>query len=1011
MSNTDRRKHIHRNPVRLFFSAAPWAASCYMASYLVVGTVLFAVVLAVTLVSAVSSILVVGLPLLVGAAGIVRGSAGIERWRARLVAPAVPAEYRPVLGTGVLAQLRTRWSDPATWRDLGYLLLLYVPLLVLDTVVLVVWLALLGLVTLPLWFWSVPYVWDSGATAHGVPVGYVPNGPHTSFGPDGFGVWVGDLPTALTVAGVSLVLAVLVAPVVTAAARLHARAAHSLLAPAVDPLAEAKQVLVDRGPISFPEGVAFDSRAPRIESVSSGAPEEPEKKGGQGMTVRIAKWSAHHPWRAIVGWIVLVVVCVAGGSFAGTNSATSADYRVGESGRAQEIIASSDLAEPATERILISPRSASPDVSAAKAAAQDVVRRMRTLPVVSAVTGPDRSPDGSTLRVTVKMKGNERESVSKVGALLEQTTATQQQYPDLRIGQTGYASINKGLNAQRSSDLLLAEKITLPVTLVILLVVFGAVVAAGVPVLLALSSIIASFGLSAVVSHLVPDVGVGKAMILLMGMAVGVDYSLFYIKRVREERERGGERISHTAAVEIAAATAGRAIVTSGIAVLVSLAGLYLADDIIFSSLATCSIVVVLIAVISSLTVLPALLAKLGRRLDRPRVPLVWRLTSRRGSGRVWSAMLRPAIHRPVPTLAISSLLMLALAAPALYMNLGTPGKESFSREIPAIQTYDRHVEVFPTERTSHTLAVRAQPRRADEVTGALRQLRTALEADPLYAGNTAITTETSTDGSVHTFEVATTYRASSPEAERSLVRLRDEYVPDALGRLSGVEHAVTGDVATGLDYAEHQAQRLPQVVAFVFALTFVMLLIAFRSVVIALLGIVLNLMSAAAALGSLTVVFQYDWAEGLLGFTSTGFIGSRVPLFLFVILFGLSMDYQIFVVSRIREAALRGKSTREAVYEGITSSAGVVTSAAVVMVSVFTAYIFLHLLEMKQMGFGLAVAILLDAFVIRIMILPSIMVLLKRANWWPSGAVRRAQEASADRDSTARTQQIEPIG
>jgi RND superfamily putative drug exporter len=276
-------------------------------------------------------------------------------------------------------------------------------------------------------------------------------------------------------------------------------------------------------------------------------------------------------------------------------------------------------------------------------------------------------------------------------------------------------------------------------------------------------------------------------------------------------------------------------------------------------------------------------------------------------------------------------------------------------------------------------------------VGGALRALATRAKNDPDLAGTADL--RTSLDGRISLLELAVPHYVSTPQAQRSLHRIRADYLPSTVGRLSGVEAAVSGDVARYADYPEHQKQKLPLIIGTLLLATFAMTAWAFRSVVLGLVGIVLNLLSAGASLGLLVLVFQHTWAESLLGFTSTGSIGSRVPLLLFVILFGLSMDYQVFVISRIREAALRGVPTRQAVLDGIAASAGVVTSAAFVMVTVFASFIGLHIIEMKQMGFALAVAVLLDAVVIRILILPALMLLLGEWNWWPSRGMDRARE------------------
>ncbi|MFF3664314.1 MMPL family transporter [Microtetraspora malaysiensis] len=699
------------------------------------------------------------------------------------------------------------------------------------------------------------------------------------------------------------------------------------------------------------------------------------------LTVRVAGWSAAHPWRAIIGWFLLVALCLGAGAAVGTRSASTEDYRVGEAGRAEAMAAAGDLQRRPVEYITVRARSGPLDVAASRAVVKDLTARMTALPEVAHVDPPVRSPDGSVLRVDVTMKGEELDARKHVDALLDQTSQVQKEHPNLVVEETGSPSISKGVDKQRGDDLALSEAITLPITLVTLLLVFGSVVMAGVPLLLALSSIAAAMGLGMMVSHIVPDAGVGNNVILLIGMAVGVDYTLFYLKREREERARAGGRLSPEAVVEIAAATSGHAVVVSGLAVIISTATLYLAGDIVFASLATGTIVVVLVAMISSLTVLPALLVKIGGRAARRRRPVA---PKRAGTSRVWSALLRPAITHPAITLCLSVLVMVALALPALGMQLRVLNKDSHSREIPALQVYDRQTAAFPELLVQHQVVVRSEPGQAAEVARALRDLAQRAQADPLFAKHAKA--RESADGRVSVLELSTPFRLSSPKARESLDRLRDDYLPATVSRLPGVEAAVTGDVARDADYLANQDAKLPLVVGFLLLATFVMSVVMFRSLVLGLVGIALNLLSAAGAFGLLVVFFQHGLASVLFGFdpSATSAIGSRVPLFLFVILFGLSMDYQVFVVSRIREAVMRGVPTRQAVVDGIGTSAGVVTSAAVVMVTVFAAFVFLHLAEMKQIGFSLATAVLLDAFVIRVLILPSAMTLLGRAVWWP---------------------------
>jgi RND superfamily putative drug exporter len=718
--------------------------------------------------------------------------------------------------------------------------------------------------------------------------------------------------------------------------------------------------------------------------------------GRRPVTVRVARWSAEHPWRAIALWVVFVAVCFVGGNAAGLQEATAEDMSVGESGRSSVLIEHGKFAdEPAVDNVLITARAGTLDQKAATAAASDAAAKLRTVPGVAEVGAPIPARDGSALLVPITMSGDPQTASDRVEPLRAATAQVQSAHPALRVEQVGGPSIGKALDDTLGADFERAELLSLPVTLLILIIAFGALIAAGVPVLLALSSVAAAIGLSTLASHLVPANDSTSSVILLIGMAVGIDYSLFYVRREREERARGR---GHVDAVEIAAETSGHAVVVSGTAVIIAMSGLFLAGDAIFSSLAVGSILVVAVAVIGSLTVLPALLAKLGRWVDRPRVPLLWRLTARRTGpdglprpGRFWPLVLRPALRHPATTLAVSVGVLLALAAPALGMKLKFPGTEDLPRTTAAMQAYDRLAAAYPSNGTNHLVAVEAPAERAAEVKAALTRLVQSTAGDRLFAPpeQDGPDIKVSTDRRVSLLSLATPFSSRSAEAEQSLHRLRDVLVPAALGEVSGATYAVGGGVAESEDYAAHVWHKLPIVVLFVLALTFLVMAWTFRSVVVALTSILLNLLSAAAAYGLLVLVFQHTWAEGLLGFTSMGAIVTWLPLFLFVVLFGLSMDYHVFVVSRIREAVLRGVPNRQAVADGITGSAGVVSSAAIVMVAVFSIFATLSTIDMKQLGVGLAAAILLDATIIRAVVLPSLMTLLGPANWWAPRVLR----------------------
>ncbi|GAB2567349.1 membrane protein [Paractinoplanes abujensis] len=701
--------------------------------------------------------------------------------------------------------------------------------------------------------------------------------------------------------------------------------------------------------------------------------------GKRPVTVRMARWSAEHPWRAIALWVVFVAVCFMGGNAAGMKEATAQDDAIGEAGRAYVMIDKGGFAdEPAVDNVLITARTGKLDTTAANKAAADATTKLRTVTGVAEVGRPIPANDGSALLVPITMSGDPETAADRVEPLRTATAEVQQAHPGLRIEQVGGPSIGKALDDTLGADFKRAEILSLPVTLAILILVFGALIAAGVPVLLALSSVAAAMGLSTLASHLVPSTDTTSSVILLIGMAVGVDYSLFYVRREREERAKGR---GHVDAVEIAAETSGHAVVVSGTAVIIAMAGLFLAGDSTFSSLAVGSILVVAVAVLGSLTVLPAILAKLGRWVDRPRVPFVWRLTAR-NDGSLWRRVLYPALRWPAATLIVSVLALLALAAPALGMNLKFPGTEDLPRTTPAMQAYDRLTAAYPSNGTSHLIAVTGP---ASTVQPALEKLARSTQGDRLFAPleQNGPDIEVSPDKTVSVLHVATPFSSRSSEAADSLHRLRSDLVPAALDGLPGVTYAVGGDVANNEDYAEHIWRTLPIVAGVVLLLTFLMMAWTFRSIVVALTSILLNLLSVGAAYGLLVLVFQGSWAPDLLNFTSMDAIVSWLPLFLFVVLFGLSMDYHVFVVSRIREAVLRGVPTREAVAEGITGSAGTVSSAALVMVAVFAIFATLSTIDMKQLGIGLAAAILLDATIIRAVVLPSAMTLLGKANWW----------------------------
>ena len=540
------------------------------------------------------------------------------------------------------------------------------------------------------------------------------------------------------------------------------------------------------------------------------------------------------------------------------------------------------------------------------------------------------------------------------------------------------ASAVDALATTVEQDLGKAGMLSLPITLVILVIAFGALAAAGIPLLLALTAVFATFGVVAGTSHVFPMANEAGALVLLIGLAVGVDYSLFYLKREREERAAGR---SERAALEAAAATSGRSVLVSGLTVMTAMAGMFLTGDPVFESFAVATIAVVAIAMIGSLTVLPALLSRLGDRVDRGRVPLVGRLRRDNGEGRIWGAIVNGVLRRPLLSAVLAGGLLVALAIPALQMRMVKPGPDTFPQSLPAVQTYERMQQAFPGSALPASVVVKAPDVNSQEMQSAIQRLRQRAVATGRM--HEPITVDVNDDGRLRKSPFRSTARAPTPPRTRlsRSCATRSCRRPSARYRTSRPASPVAA--AQWKDSTDEMKANLPIVVGFVLLLAFSLMLVAFRSPVIAVKAIVLNLLSVAAAYGVLVLVFQHGYGSDFLGFTPTGGIDPVVPLLLFVILFGLSMDYHVFLLSRIREAVQGGMSTDEAVARGIKSTAGVVTSAAIVMVGVFAVFATLSMLMFKQFGVGLATAILLDATIVRGVLLPASMKLLGDWNWY----------------------------
>jgi len=701
------------------------------------------------------------------------------------------------------------------------------------------------------------------------------------------------------------------------------------------------------------------------------------------IAARMGRWSATHWKTATFGWLAFVVVSFGIGGMVGMKTLDADAPGPGESGRMDRIL-DAGFPQPAGESILVQSSTLRTTDPEFRAAVHDVVAAISKLDAVQHVRSPlapansgQIAPNGHAALVGLQIRGDPDTAVDRIGPVLDRVDELQQAHPQLFIGQFGDASKIDALTTAYGDDLGKAGLLSLPVTLVILLVAFGTLVAAGIPLLLALTAVFATFGLVAIPSHVFPVAMQAPALVLLIGLAVGVDYSMFYLKREREERAAGR---SEQAALEAAAATSGRSVLVAGLTVIVAMAGMFLTGDSTFESLGVAAITVVAIAVLGSLTVLPALLSRLGDKVDRGRVPFVGRRRSD-GESRFWGAIVDRVLRRPLLSVLLAGGLLVALAVPALQLRMAMAGPDTFPRSLPAVQAYTKMQQSFPGTALPANVVVKAPNVKAPAVQTAIRRLeRQALASGRMHE---PITVSVNREATVANVSIPIDGKTTDRQAEAALAVLRDRIVPDTVGRLPNAETGVTGLAAQWKDSTDELKSNLPPVVGFVLVIAFVLLLVAFRSIVVATKAMLLNLLSVAAAYGVLVLVFQHGIGRGLLGFSSTAGIDPVVPLLLFVILFGLSMDYHVLVLGRIRELYDRGESMDDAISNGIKRTAGVVTSAAIVMVLVFSIFATLSMLFFKQFGVGLAVAILIDATIVRAVLLPASMKLLGEWNWY----------------------------
>jgi uncharacterized membrane protein YdfJ with MMPL/SSD domain len=719
-------------------------------------------------------------------------------------------------------------------------------------------------------------------------------------------------------------------------------------------------------------------------------------------TVRVAGWSARHRWPVFVIWFVATIglfgISLAAGGTNSVEAVSSTERSKYEAGEAYVVYSAANASvgqqAPASQQFLLIVSSPdrtvddpafAADVAAitARLAALQAPVDGKTGPVleqlVNPITAPAAagliSPDRTTVRIVGQVPGDGPVVTQRLVPMPALVTEIKAAYPAYRIHVLNNALTNAEISTLINGGLDASLRLTIPLTFLILLIAFGAVVAAVIPLILAITALLAAFGILGLYSQIVSPVSpYASQLVVLIGLAVAVDYSLFMVTRFRTERRHGRDKL---AAIHISSTTAGRAVFFSGLAVMISIGGLFLLDDSLFHSMAVGTISVVFVAVIGSLTFLPATLAILGDRVNRLRLPIIGR-DREEGSG-LWAVLVRSVMRRPIVAAAGTAIVLLIIASPVLRLHMGQADFTSFPDSLDGVQAVNLLNEKWPA---GSDLDLSVVVTHADEAATktAIQKMTDAVLAIPGLSGPAR--TDISADGHV-AFVSYLMSGGSNDIRNQDIVRqVRSTIVPSAFGGLPGVRALVTGDAAYTLDVVDFYAHGMPLVMAFVLSLSFLLLLVAFRSIVIPIKAILLNLLSTGAAFGLLVLVFQDGWLANQLGF-KPGPIEGFIPVFIFTILFGLSMDYHVFILTRIKEARDRGLPSNEAVARGIAITASTVTSAAAIMVVVFGVFVTLELTIIKQLGFGLAVAVFLDATVVRSILLPASMRLLGEWNWW----------------------------
>ena len=699
-------------------------------------------------------------------------------------------------------------------------------------------------------------------------------------------------------------------------------------------------------------------------------------------TESLARACALHPWRTVAAWIAVVVLSIGvvaallGDTLTTEGEVTSQT----DSKRAEELVfehfppSAESLEQETSEVVIVSFESGTVDGERVQGLAEELRQLGATNVVTSADQGQERldSADGSATAVLVALGPNE-DSLPDLVEAVERFDED----PAVEAAMTGELTLDEDFGTLSEEDLQEGELFFgAPTALIVLLLVFGTVLAGVIPLVLALLSIVVALALTAIVGQ-VFDLSVFVTnMIFGMGLALGIDYSLFILSRFREERSQGREKLD---AIVTSGATASRAVLFSGAAFVLAMTGLELVPNTIMRSLATGAILVGIVSVVAALTLLPAVISLLGDRVESLRIPYFGRMASAGAESRFWGRIVRAVMRRPVVSLVAAVGLLLAAAVPVLSLESGTAGISTLPDRFESKQGFLLLNREFPGQTTDPVSIVVEGDSASPQVRAAVEELQAELGQRRIFGD---ATTETSPDGGLVVLTVPVAGDAVSTAAVDAVRDLRNDVIPATFAG-AGAEAFVGGDTAEEIDYYDVMDEWLPIVFAFVLGLSFILLTIAFRSIVVPATAIAMNLLAVGAAYGLLVLVFVEGVGNELFGFQQVDIVEAWVPLFLFAVLFGLSMDYQVFLLSRIRERYTQTGSNEDAVSFGVGSTARLITGAALIIIAVFAGFARGDLVMFQQMGFGVAVALLIDATIIRSVVVPATMTLLGRWNWY----------------------------